>query len=83
MRGNRRIAPGQRLQRGNIMGIVEKADIEDQIGIARDAATIGKRGHKDAQSGLLESKVAGQQALQIGGGQEGGVDHQISTVAQG
>src|SRR5438132_4982867 len=82
MRGNRRIAPGQLPQRGNIMGVVEKAHVEDQIGIAGDATAIGKRGHKDAQSGLLESKVAGQQALQIGGGQEGGVDRQISTVAE-
>src|SRR6266436_192755 len=83
MRGNRRIAPGQLPQRGNIVRIIEKAHVEDQIGIARDAAAIGKRGHKDTQSGLLESKVPGQQALQIGGGQEGGVDHQISTVAEG
>src|SRR6202011_1526317 len=83
MRGNRRIASGQWLQRGNIMGIVEKAHVEAQVGIARDATTIGKRGHKDAQSGLLESKVARQQALQLGGSQEGGVDHQISTVAEG
>src|ERR1700757_2762470 len=65
------------------MGIVEKAHVEDQIGITRDATTIGKRGHKDAQSGLLESKVAGQQTLQSGGGQERGVDPQISTVAEG
>ena len=65
------------------MGIVEKAHVEDQIGIARDAAAIGKRGHKDAQPRLLERKMAGQQTLQIGGGQEGGVDHQVSTFAQG
>ena len=41
---------------------------------------IRKGRDKNAQSDRIEGETAGQQALQIG---SGGVDHQISAVAQG
>ena len=49
MRGNRRIASGKRLQCSYIMGIIEKAHVEDQVGVARQALTVGEGRHKDAQ----------------------------------
>ncbi len=81
--GNRRVAPAQRPKFVNIIRIIEKAHVEDQISLARDAAAIGEGSDEDAQPARIERKMAGQQALQIGGGQGGGIDHQIGAVAQG
>ncbi len=83
VRGNRRVVSGQRPEIVNIIRIVEKAHIEDQIGIARHAVTISKRGDENVHAARIESEMSVQHALQIAGGQGRGVDHQIGAVAQG
>ena len=81
--GDRGVAPGQRLQFGDIMRIVEKAHVEDQIGIARQAVAIRERGDENAKTAGRSWQMAVQQPFQIGSAQVGRIDHKISAVAQG
>ena len=63
VRGNCRVVSGQRPKIVNIIRIVKKAHIEDQIGIARHAVTIGKRGNENVHAARIEGEMAGQHAL--------------------
>src|SRR5689334_20258480 len=83
MCGDCRIAPGQLAQSGEIMWVVEKAHVKDQIGISRYTVAIRERSDENAKTTGREGKMAGHQPLQIGGTQTGSIDHQISTFAQG
>src|SRR5216683_5947787 len=83
MSADQGVAPGERTQFRNVMWVVEKAHVEDQIGISRYAVTIRKRRDENTKTDGSECKMAGQQALQFGGSQVRGIDHDISAVAQG
>src|SRR5580693_5338778 len=83
MRGNSKMAPGQLPQFGDIMRVAEETHVEDQIGISRYAVAIRERCDEKAKTTGRQGKMAGQQPFQIGGAQVGGINHQISTVAQG
>ena len=50
MRGNSRIAPGQLPQLGEVMRVIEKTHVEDQIGISRYAVAIRERGDENAKT---------------------------------
>ena len=81
MRGNRRVMPGQAPELVNIVRIVEKTHVEDQIGIPWEADAIGKRGDENTHPARIKGEMAGQHALKVGSGQGRSVDHQISAVA--
>src|SRR5260370_34521843 len=83
MSADRGVAPSERTQFRNVMRVVEKAHVEDQIGISRYAVTIRKRRDENTKTDGPECKMTGQQAFQFGGGQVRGIDHEISAVAQG
>src|SRR6202030_953290 len=75
MRGNLRVVPGQLPQLGNVMWVVEATHVEDQIGISRYAVAIRERGDENAKTAGHQGKMAGQQPLQFGSAQVGGIDH--------
>src|SRR5262245_7861379 len=63
MRGDALVAPGQRPQLGNIIGIIEEAHVEAQIGIAWYSLAIRKRNDENAKTDGHQSKMACQQAF--------------------
>src|ERR1700722_1572000 len=78
------IAAGEFLQGRNVMRIPEEAHIEDQVGVARQAVAMRKRGDENGVAGRgVEPEITLQQALQVRRRQRRGVDHQIGAVAQG
>ena len=65
------------------MRIGEKTDVEDQIGLMRQAQAIGKGRHENRQRPLfLEPEMSVQNALQVRQDQIAGMDDRIGALAQ-
>jgi len=65
------------------MRIAQKAGVEHQVGLARQAAAVGERHHGDAQPAFgVRREMAQHQRLQLLRRQLRGVDGDIGMVAQ-
>ena len=66
------------------MGIGQEADVENQIGLAREAEAVREGHDRDRQAGpAVEGEMGADQALQIADGEVGAVDDQVRPRAQG
>src|SRR6516164_10925570 len=79
---NGRVAPGKLFELRDVVRVVEKAHVESQIGISRYTVSIRERSDENTKTGRRKGKMAGYQPSQLGGAQIGGIDQEVSTVAQ-
>jgi len=76
------IPPGKRAQVRIVMGIAQKADIEDQVGVPGQAPAERKRGNENDRSGLVvEGEMPLQRSFQILERHVRGVDQNVGTFA--
>src|SRR5712692_10760516 len=75
---DRRVAPGERAQCGNVMGVAQEAHIEDEVRVAWQAMTVGERRDEDRDAGRrAEGEMALQQPFQVTRIERCGIDNQI------
>src|SRR5579883_1177240 len=78
-----RVAPGERTQARDVVRVAEETDIEDQVGIPREAVAIREGGDEDGDAmRRVERELAVENPLQIGRIERGRVDDKIGAVAQ-
>ena len=70
-------------ERGDVMGVGEKAHVEHQIGFPGNAAPIGERGHEHRQrGGSRPAEMAAEQGFQLPRRQPGGIDGEVRQVPE-
>ncbi len=73
----------QRSQLVDVVGIGEEPDVEHDVGLAREPATVGERQDGQGQPALLGAlEVPGDQTPQVARRQLRGIDHQIGLFPQ-
>ena len=83
VRPHRGVAPVQRSQLVDVVGIGEEPDVEHDVGLAREPATVGERQDGQGQPALLGAlEVPADQTPQVARRQLRGIDHQIGLFPQ-
>src|SRR5690606_32800588 len=78
------VATGQATQLLLPVRIVEKAHIEHEVRLPRQAEAVGEGGDENLHaSAAVEPQLGGQKALQLNRWQVGGIEHAIGDQTQG
>ena len=81
---HRRVQPVEGLQLRDVIGVGQKAHVQHQVGLRRQAVLKAEGEDVHVQLSLFRRGEEGQQcAAELGGGKGGGVQHHIGGIADG
>ena len=77
------IEAGERPQLGHVVRVLQEPHVEHQVGLARHAAAIGERHHRNAHAGRgVEREVTEQHLLELVRRERRGIDHEVGRITQ-